>query len=77
MSEREPKWLNDVPHCQERCPKFDGKRCDELGRQPDTICEPEVRDLQKKLRRIALEAMSADSHVWKSTSGQGIRVMRR
>lgn len=42
----EPKWDSDsIPRCDERCPAFDGKRCELLGFRPDVICEPAVFEL--------------------------------
>jgi len=36
-----PEWNEDgLPVCSERCPSFDGKRCEKLGFRPDRICEP-------------------------------------
>lgn len=34
-----------VPLCNDRCPSYDGKRCDVLGCRPDRICEPAVAQL--------------------------------
>lgn len=41
-----------VPFCSEdRCPSFDGKRCEELGDRPGRICEPAVVQMAIGLRR--------------------------
>jgi hypothetical protein len=37
-----PAVVDRVPFCTERGPKFDGKRCDVLGRRPGSICEPAI-----------------------------------
>ena len=36
-----PNWSDSgVPFCSEdKCPAFDGKRCEYLGHRPDAICE--------------------------------------
>jgi hypothetical protein len=47
---RRPRWSDDVPWCDEKCPKHDGKRCEELGFRPSAICEPEVRDIVRRER---------------------------
>lgn len=53
---------NGVPFCSEdRCPSYDGKRCEEMGFRPGNICEPEVIDMAAELERLrervaALEA---------------------
>lgn len=40
-----------VPRCSEDgCPKYDGKRCELLGRRPDNICEPAVIDIVAHLK---------------------------
>lgn len=41
-----PDWGSDgaAPFCSERCPSFDGKRCEVLGHRPGSLCEPAVRD---------------------------------
>jgi hypothetical protein len=51
-AERQPNWNEDVPWCDENCPKHDGKRCTELGFRPSAICEPAVRDLVQALKRV-------------------------
>lgn len=51
--ERSPRWVDDVPLCDESCPQHDGKRCRELGFRPDRICEPTTRDLVQAIKRVA------------------------
>jgi hypothetical protein len=53
-----PEWNREIPHCQERCPSHDGKRCELLGHRPDTICEPAVSNIVRALRQ---EQQLADS----------------
>ena len=36
------KFTSDIPECSDRCPSFDGKRCDHLIGQPGRICQPAV-----------------------------------
>ncbi|MGK3981379.1 hypothetical protein WMF38_57810 [Sorangium sp. So ce118] len=44
---------NGVPLCSEnRCPSYDGKRCEETGFRPHTICEPEVIAMAAELRTL-------------------------
>lgn len=46
-----PTWNDTVPFCSmERCPHFDGKRCDLIGRRPDNLCEPAVGVMGRLLR---------------------------
>lgn len=41
-----PEWTDQlIPRCSERCPSFDGKRCELMGFRPDGICEPAVREI--------------------------------
>lgn len=40
---------DNVPRCDERCPSFDGKRCEILGHRPDGICAPAVKEMSKAL----------------------------
>lgn len=50
----QPNYINGVPRCsEEKCPSYDGKRCQLLGQKPDSICAPEV-----KLRFGQLERMN-------------------
>lgn len=43
-----PNWTaENLPTCSERCPSFDGKRCEKLGRRPEFICEPTVLALAR------------------------------
>lgn len=53
-SEIKPIWdEHGVPVCTEdKCPQFDGKRCRAFGWQPDRICEPAVRDMAERLRKL-------------------------
>lgn len=47
-----------VPRCSERCPSFDGKRCEILGHKPENICEPAVVDMAKRLMVVALSLIA-------------------
>lgn len=65
MSEINPRWTNGVPWCNIECPSctgsiyngrpagsaYDGKRCQILGYQPSTVCEPAVRELAHQAAR--------------------------
>ncbi len=62
---RLPNWDGDVPRCSERCPMFDGKRCDELGQRPDGICEPAVKEIVAAARSM----VGAFKHVGNEQSG--------
>lgn len=44
-----PVWFEEVPHCSEACPHFDGKRCALLGLRAPLICEPVVREMAQML----------------------------
>lgn len=46
----EPDWEADVPLCTSTCRQWDGKRCQLLGSQPSTLCEPAVEDVVIQLR---------------------------
>ena len=59
-----PDWRDDVPWCNESCPKHDGKRCEVLGRRPDDMCVPAVRGLVATVRGV----YSATGDWWDSTS---------
>lgn len=48
-----PRWIDDVPHCNEACPHHDGKRCGILGFRAPHICEPVVVEMGKSLTTIA------------------------
>ena len=50
-----PDWmaLGSLPHCSERCPSHDGKRCEQLGHRPDEICEPAVIAMGRALKEVA------------------------
>jgi hypothetical protein len=42
-----------VPLCDtDRCPFYDGKRCEETDFRPDPICEPEVIGMAVELRTL-------------------------
>ncbi len=38
-----------IPKCNERCPQYDGKRCELLGHQPQSLCEPTLAITVKRL----------------------------
>lgn len=40
-----------VPWCDDRCPSYDGKRCERTGFRPDRICEPAVIAMVATVRR--------------------------
>lgn len=46
-----PDWTMDpqVPTCSERCPSFDGKRCEVIGHRPSSLCEPMVKRMGELL----------------------------
>jgi hypothetical protein len=46
-----PEWYGVIPHCDERCPFFDGKRCEILGQRPSRICEPVVLQMGVRLNK--------------------------
>lgn len=54
-----PDWGSDgaVPWCSDRCPSFDGKRCEIIGQRPGRLCEPAVRDAIP----LAIKGISAAS----------------
>ncbi len=57
-----PDWGSDgaAPFCSERCPSFDGKRCEILGHRPGSLCEPAVRDaIPLAIRALYLTEVSA------------------
>jgi hypothetical protein len=42
-----------VPRCTyDDCPSYDGKRCEETGFRPGSICEPAVIDMVEEIRAI-------------------------
>lgn len=41
----QPKFHNDIGYCQEKCPSYDGKRCEVMGFHPESICEPWLNEL--------------------------------
>ena len=46
----QPEWdENMVPQCSESCKSHDGKRCELLGYRPDSVCEPMVTQLSKRV----------------------------
>lgn len=48
----EPMWdeLHAIPHCSEDdCRHYDGKRCELMGFQPDSICEPAVHRMSEAI----------------------------
>lgn len=47
------KTTVDVPWCQERCPSFDGKRCEQMGFKPETVCTPVVQEIVRLALRSA------------------------
>lgn len=41
-----PEWTDQlIPRCSEKCPSFDGKRCELMGFRPDGVCEPAVHEI--------------------------------
>lgn len=46
-----PQWSDDVPHCDDDCPNWDGRRCRVLGRRP-VGCEPVVAEMGRLLHRV-------------------------
>lgn len=42
-----------IPWCNERCPYFDGKRCELLGHPPESVCLPGVQILVDMANRLA------------------------
>lgn len=44
-----------VPFCTEDCGRYDGKRCELLGRRPGPMCEPAVVQLVRELRAAKRE----------------------
>jgi len=79
MSKREPSWIEGVPYCNDRCQKYDGKRCDEMGRQPDSICEPEVKDAFAELTdaRKVVEAARSLMASWDDLKVDEFEIGRR
>lgn len=49
----DPRWAGTVPHCNEQCPHYDGKRCRLLGQRPDTLCEPVVEAMGNEIARTS------------------------
>lgn len=44
---------HQVPWCNERCPYYDGKRCELLGHPPESVCVPGVRILINMANELA------------------------
>lgn len=64
VTEIRPSYLDGVPFCAEdECPSYDGKRCRLLGRQPDSICAPEVKRKLVQLQSLndCIERMKDDA----------------
>lgn len=57
MTRRSPSWTGDgVPRCAyDDCPKYDGKRCEELGFRPGAVCEPAVLEMAEELVALRRE----------------------
>ena len=63
---RLPRWDDSVPRCSEDdCPMFDGKRCEELGHRPSSLCEPAVSEIVATARSM----VGAFKHVGDERSG--------
>lgn len=58
---RMPNVIAGVPHCNERCPQFDGKRCRESAlrvRHGDS-CVPAVADMSKTIATLKAALVEA------------------
>jgi hypothetical protein len=53
-----------TPYCTEdKCPNYDGKRCELLGHRPETVCVPYVRMMHGTLREaLGLVTMLKAEH---------------
>lgn len=58
-----PDWMHGkypqpgIPFCsEERCPRYDGKRCEALGHQPGRVCEPVVAEMAQLLNKVKEES---------------------
>jgi len=53
-----------VPYCTyEKCPQYDGKRCDLMGQRPSWICEPAVQDLVKENKKLKRTLKSLEQKI--------------
>jgi hypothetical protein len=68
---------NGLPRHDDECPAYDGKRCSEIGFQPDAFCEPALKAMAAELRRTrargisgyvsAAEVLDDGSKIYKAT----------
>lgn len=42
IDDARPAWDGAVPGCSDRCPHYDGKRCELTGNRPYGVCAPAV-----------------------------------
>lgn len=53
VSDLQADWTDDGPLCTTSlCPQYDGKRCQALGRRPDSHCEPAIKILMRHANEI-------------------------
>lgn len=45
---------------EDKCPSFDGKRCEVIGFRPDRFCEPKIDQVKKELKRCRRAALAID-----------------
>jgi len=54
INEIQPNFHDNIGYCSyESCPSYDGKRCELMGFQPYTICEPWVKEMIKDKEEIS------------------------
>lgn len=60
MSDKiQPEMEKGIPICSERCPSYDGKRCDITGFRPSRVCEPAVREIIKQKDEASADTIKA------------------
>jgi hypothetical protein len=65
----DPMWdeMHTVPQCaQEQCRHFDGKRCELMGFEPGSICEPAVAQMSEAIHVVLANSSmpSKDRREW-------------
>lgn len=54
-----PLMDDGLPLCSDRCPAFDGKRCELTGFRPDRVCEPFVRNLVAEVATLRAAVLAS------------------